>query len=208
MYTELCAKIAPIVPFIDESIQTSLRCHAAGEELDGRNHNSKFTFSCNCFGNLSGRLNWKFGRYRLENGDPFELDHEKGLAVLCRFQSEIVRVYISKVAADTRIPRGGRRVKQAAKDSSLFLSEEIEKMLTPSLSKEDGEDVFMLGYDADPEKGLGKICLSKVIFQGKKFVSQHIHEFRRTEVTPTYEAIQPEIISYPEVRLVGSDLAG
>lgn len=153
-----------------------------------RNYCGNYSLGCTIYENILNRL-----QEAIDNSDTFlyflknnvlEIHAPNGLSK--------IQLQCCRVDAKTRLPTNSGSTKLKAQQQ-YFLSEDIK-----AISLKHG--TYIIGYDIDPERGLGCIALQQLICtDGKSYSTDILYIFHEAQ-----KQIEPEFVGTPTVVRVGT----
>lgn len=171
-----------IIPHIVEAVKDGCRAFEQSEHFDN------YLFGCACWNSLFNRIN-----LALINDDYFNIEtYSKVTKISVCNNGKIINFYVTKVDEYTRVPKAGKSIKLNAGEQD-FLSKEIEEIICQSSTA-----VYILGYSASTEHGLGKITFDILSTTDKKHfqaTTLHTFEYEKDELV---ELIPLEIEEIPQ----------
>lgn len=181
-----------IIPLIIESVIDACAAYDSTERPNGDNFSSPYTFGTGCYGILRSRL-----ERCLDDDSCFRLESINGVArIIWQNREEIMRFFIYKVDALTRIPNGAGSVKSELRQPWIqgWLSPEFEqKALAPH------GYVINLGFDASIENGIGDITLDRLRhLSGNEYEVVTLHKFEIDYYGPGRGSKKTAIRAKPE----------
>lgn len=180
-----------IIPCIINGARDALAALQVSLSENGdRNYCGNYSLGCTVYENILNRIqeaidNSTFFSYYFKN-NVLEVHITQGVSK--------ISLQCCRVDAKTRLPTNSGSTKLKAQQQ-YFLSEAIE-----AIGVKHG--TYIIGYDIDPERGLGDITLQRLICtDGKNYSTEILYVFHEAQ-----RQIVPETIATPTV--VRVDIAG
>lgn len=178
-----------VTPHIVEACHRALQAYEMAEP-----YGDQYVLGTFVFGTIANRL-----RYALSSTEVTIDEIANDIVVKVVNEGHTYSFRVHRVDTQTRVPRGGKRVKQAAVESKvLFLSKDIEEICLDYRRSS-----LIIAYDVNIADGLGTISIERIYPTAKK---TEFNAIRLATLYATEELIQvmatetqPEPIAHPIV---------